>query len=163
MFSQIALVSIITLFSLESLPIVPSGTQFISLNPLHRLDSSHTKEAEDRAEIQALLDENLNALNAENVERYMNTMHPDSPQFEITEKTVVYSIELFDLKYEINDWEILEMDDDTAKIRASQTTTKVAGEGLFRDNSIVAIHTLKKYKGEWKFWTSEIQTVEFLN
>lgn len=159
MFSQIALASILTLISIQSLPV----TQSISLDSGSESYSSQTKETQDRQEIQALIDENLNALNAENVERYMNTMHPDSPQFEITEQTVIYSTEFFDLNYEINDWEIIEMDDDKAQIRASQTTTKVAGEGLFRDNYIVVIHTLKKYKGEWKFWTSEIQTVEFLN
>ncbi|MDJ1179723.1 hypothetical protein PJF56_12695 [Roseofilum sp. BLCC_M91] len=130
---------------------------------MHRLDSSHTKEAEERAAIQALIDENLNAINADSVERYMNTMHPDSPQFEITEQTVIQSIELVDLRYELEDWEILEVTDDKAQIIATQTTTKIGGEAQFRDNRLLIIHTLRKYKGEWKFWTSEIQSVEFLN
>jgi len=163
MFSQIALASIIGLVSMESLPAIAPMAQLTPFNPVHEFSSSLPKNAEERAAIQALIDENLNAINAENVERYMDTMHPDSPQFEITEETVIYSSDFFDLRYEINDWEIIELTEDKAQIRASQTTTKVAGEAPFRDNYIVVIHTLKKYKGEWKFWTSEIQSVEFLN
>ncbi|MBP0028470.1 hypothetical protein [Roseofilum sp. Guam] len=161
MFYQIALASIITLFSIESLPTIASATDVF--NPRYEQDSSQTKEVEERAKIQALLDENLNAINAENVERYMNTMHPDSPQWEITEQTVLYSIDLMDLRYEVNDWEIVEITGDKAQIMATQTTTKIGGDAQFRDNQLIILHTLKKYKGEWKFWTSEIQSIEFLN
>ncbi|MBP0012483.1 MAG: hypothetical protein J7540_14120 [Roseofilum sp. SID2] len=161
MFSHIALVSIMTLFPIESLPTIASTTDVF--NPRHEQNSSQTKEVEERAKIQALLDENLNAINAENVERYMNTMHPDSPQWEITRQTVLSSIDLVDLRYEFNDWEIVELTGDKAQIMATQTTTKIGGDAQFRDNRLIILHTLKKYKGEWKFWTSEIQSIEFLN
>jgi len=134
------------------------------INQTHtaQFPESDNYNSQDVKEIQALLNDNLYAAQQEDIEQVMSQIHPDSPQFESTRLTMIVLFDLYDLEYEVNEMDIIEISDDQAKIRVNQTTKKVTG-AEFRDNQVVAVHTLKKYQDQWKFFFTEIRSLEYLD
>jgi hypothetical protein len=94
----------------------------------------------------------------------MWTLHENAPGLDQNRELTLDAFEKFDLSYSIVDWEIEEIDSQTAKIRVVQITRKVSGDEPFRDNQLEAVHTLKKdSEGNWKLYSSEFENVEYLN
>jgi hypothetical protein len=117
----------------------------------------------EQAAIQLLIDRQFKALNERNTEAYMATVDPNSPGFQPTKNTIS---EVFTriLKYEPTKIEILEISGNEAKVRIEQTTTKIGGPpSPFRDNKMIILHTLRKSNGEWKFFSSVPENVQYLN
>ncbi|MEC0091101.1 hypothetical protein [Paenibacillus macquariensis] len=56
---------------------------------------------------------------------------------------------IYDIKYEYNNIEIINVEKDTASLKLTQTSRKVAGPE-FVDNQIDLIMNLSKINGEWK-------------
>ena len=70
----------------------------------------------------------------------------------------------FTLSYQLVDYEIISISNNTADIRVTQDTLKVAGELPFRDNRLTAVRTLKKSAdGKWKIYYSEMEDVYYYN
>lgn len=115
----------------------------------------------EQAAIKLLIERQFKALNERNPEAYMATVDPNSPGFEPTKSTIS---EVFkrNLKYEPTKIEILGISENEAKVRIEQTTTKIDGPA-FRDNKMIILHTLRKSNGEWKFFSSEPENVQYLN
>ena len=114
--------------------------------------------------IQALLSKSLKAAEAEDIEAGMAMVHPDSP---FVEEMRIISEELmkrYDLDFEYNELEIIELSESEGKIKITQTTKKISGSEDFRNNRTVAIQALKKYNGQWKFFDlPQIIDVQYLN
>lgn len=104
----------------------------------------------------------IKALNEENIEAYMSTIDPRSPGFEVTKNIQLQAFSQYDLKYVMNQFDVISLSSNTAVIRVDQTTTKIRGP-QFRNNRLVSIHNLKKSNGQWKMFSSQIQKVEYLN
>lgn len=112
--------------------------------------------------IRAVIDLQIKALNEENINVYMSTVSKSSPQYDLTQDLLSKLFQFYDVKYEINALEFVSISADEAKVRATQTTTKIQGPD-FKDNKAVIIHILRKEQGEWKFYSSEVDSIDYVN
>ncbi|MBD2292659.1 hypothetical protein H6G06_03955 [Anabaena sphaerica FACHB-251] len=121
-----------------------------------------TQQDNNVAEIRAVFDDNMRALNTENLDLAMSTIDENSPEYEETRQLTQKVFDTYDLKYEINKFEILEISDNKAKVRITQTTKKISGPA-FKDNVLVSTNTLRKSNGRWKIVSTELESVNYLN
>lgn len=120
---------------------------------------------EERNEVYGLIEWNLYYARTEDLNGYMWTIHPDSPVYSETEAQMAALFREYDLAYNIDEWEILSVSPESARVRVVQTTMRLAGADPFRDNRLEAVHTLRKnHEGEWKLYSTEIResSLEFL-
>ena len=118
----------------------------------------------DYAAVYEVVELNAYYLATENMDGVMWTLHENAPGLDQNRALTQEAFDTFDLSYSIVEWEIEEIDSQTAKIRVVQITRKLRGEDPFRDNKLEAVHTLKKNsEGAWKLWSSEFENVEYLN
>lgn len=134
-------------------------------------DETAEKESEESAEkdqeavsaIEKVIRLNLEATENEEVDKMMATIHPDSPIREGTRRMTTVITRSYDLDYELNEVEVLDVGAKEAKVHFVQTTKKISGP-QFRDNRITGVHTLRKDKaGNWKLWNTKPQNNEFLD
>jgi hypothetical protein len=130
-------------------PILITSTEIIADN------------SSEQAAIKLLIEQQFKALNERNTEAYMATVDPKSPGFKAT-KTTISEVFKRHLKYEATKIEILGISGNEAKVRIEQTTTKIK-KIPFRDNRMVILHTLRKSNGAWKFFSTELENVQYLN
>jgi hypothetical protein len=130
-------------------PILITSTEIIADN------------SSEQAAIKLLIQQQFKALNERNPEAYMATLDPKSPGFQLTKSTISEVFKRL-LKYEPTKIEILGISENEAKVRIEQTTTKIEGPP-FRDNKMVILHTLRQSNGEWKFFSSEVEKIQYLN
>ena len=94
------------------------------------------------------------------------TSNPEAPGYQDTQSQATLLFRDLDLSYDIEEWEILSITPDSARIRVVQVTRKIAGSQPFLDNRLEAIHRLRKNSaGEWKIYASEINqdNIEYLD
>ncbi len=121
---------------------------------------------EERDAVYNLIEWNLYYANTEDLNGYMWTLHPESPVYAETESQMAMLFQAVDLNHSIEQWEILSINSQSARVRVVQTTRKVAGADPFRDNRLEAIHTLRKdSEGQWKLYTTEANqsSLEYLD
>jgi hypothetical protein len=140
-----------------------SSSQLI-ISPLHRqiLTISQANNKKEIAAIRAVFDANLQALRQKNLAAAMATIDETSPFFEQTRKVTQFMFENYDLKYEINQFEVLNISGNQATVRITQTTKKIQGP-TFRDNILVSKNLVKKSRGKWKIFSTEIESIKYLN
>jgi len=105
---------------------------------------------------------NAKYMTEENLEEVMETIHPESPVFESTEKIVKQIFEQFDLSYKIEKIEIIEESDEEAIVRFVQLTTKLKNF-QFKNNRLTGVHTLRKDGSSWKIYATKSNNLEYLN
>jgi ketosteroid isomerase-like protein len=114
-------------------------------------------------DITSVIYDNLKAYQDENLNAVMATIHEQSPLYADTRTITEQIFNLYDLKYKLESVRVIEESDEEARVRAVQITEKISGPD-FRDNKIVAIHVLKKAAdGEWKIYSSEIESIDYLD
>jgi hypothetical protein len=121
---------------------------------------------EEREAVYNLIEWNLYYARSEDLNGYMWTLHPDAPGYDDTQSQMDLMFREFDLAYTIEEWEIVSIDQNSARVRVIQTTRKVAGDQPFRDNRMEAIHILRKdSEGAWKIYATEFDPDDlmFLN
>ena len=121
---------------------------------------------EERQDVYNLIEWNLYYARIEDLNGYMWTLHPDAPGYSETQSQMELMFRAFDLAYTIEEWEIVSIDQNSARVRVVQTTRKLAGDQPFRDNRLEAVHILRKdSEGAWKIYATEIDPNEliFLN
>lgn len=120
-------------------------------------------KSQDRASIEKLLKENLKAYQTEDLNKLMDSIHPNSPVREQTEELSQMAFSLYDLEHQYSNLEIIELSDSEATIQVTQTVKKISGSD-FKDNRVTSIQILKKYNGQWKFFDLlAIENIEYLN
>ncbi len=124
--------------------------------------SGCTTKTESDGEIMSLMNENLRALENEDMEGYMATIHEQSAGYAITEHTMLEAFDMYDLKYELIDVKVVEKSSQEAKVKFVQITQKIDGP-VFRDNKISGVHILKKSDGKWKIYDTQIDSIDYLN
>lgn len=115
---------------------------------------------EEEAAQQVLTDQ-LEFLRNEDLEGVMSTMHPESPAYSQTRVVVEQVFELYDLEYNLETVEVVEMSENQAKLRAVQVTRRVSGPEL-ADTRVTAIHTIRKTGSGWKLYESQTESSEAL-
>lgn len=113
-------------------------------------------------DIENVINENIKALQSEDVNAYMKTIDKNSVDYDQTKKAVQELFSSYDLNYQINKIEVASVNDDEAKVKVTQVTKKVKG-AEFTNNKSVIVHILKKVDGIWKISSTTVQSVEKLN
>jgi len=114
------------------------------------------------ADILAAINENLTAMEREDVNATMATIDENSPGYATTKDLIKVIFDEYDLKYEISDLKVVEKKGNEAKVSFTQVTRKVSGPE-FRDNKITGLHTLRYTGGKWRIFDSAVQTTDYLN
>ncbi|MDH3267610.1 MAG: nuclear transport factor 2 family protein [Ignavibacteria bacterium] len=111
------------------------------------------------AEVIAVIKENIAATQAKDKERVLKTIHKDCPQLRSTIQGMDYVFAQFDLIFELEKIEVLEVNGDDAKVYYVQTTQAIRGEG-FAPTRASGIHEMKKENGKWKIYKTDYLTNE---
>lgn len=111
------------------------------------------------AEIISVVKENIAATQAKDKERVLKTIHKDCPQLRSTIQGMDYVFAQFDLIFELEKIEVLEVNGDDAKVYYIQTTQAISGEG-FAPTRASGIHEMKKENGKWKIYKTNYLTNE---
>ncbi|MDY6771106.1 MAG: hypothetical protein SV186_04075 [Candidatus Nanohaloarchaea archaeon] len=109
-----------------------------------------------------VLHQNVQAYNQENLSLLRQTMHPRSPAVNATMQQSRQVFSIYDLQARLTNVTVLSVNRTTARVRVTQVTHKLSGP-QFRDNRVTAVHTLKRYNGEWRIYTSKTESIEYLD
>lgn len=105
-------------------------------------------------ELIAVIKENIAASEAEDKERVLKTIHKDSPQYKSTVNGMDFVFASYDMKFDLEQVEVLEVTGDDAKVYYMQVTRAIRGEG-FAPTRATGIHHMKKENGKWKIFRTE--------
>lgn len=109
----------------------------------------------------ALLDANVAATNAEDIDAYMACIDPDSPVYSTTRTQLQTIFDTYDIHVVGSDYQILDVSATVAHVRAVLTTTKVSGPA-FRDNRLTAVFELHRVGGAWKIYSQTVSGIQYL-
>jgi hypothetical protein len=118
-------------------------------------------QSEEEALKQAVKD-NFQAMNDKDLTKYMNSLSKESDPNVVTqtENTMKYSFENFDLHASLKRFKVVSIDGDTAVIEVEQDTINKKDDIRFKNNRLVAEHTLKKESGQWKFKSTVLRSAK---
>lgn len=106
------------------------------------------------AEIIGVIKENIAATQAKDKERVLKTIHKDCPQLRSTIQGMDYVFANFDMVFDLEEIEVIEISGEDAKVYYMQTTRAIRGEG-FPPTRATGIHLMKKDDGKWKIFKTE--------
>ena len=118
-------------------------------------------DAETARLLRAAVQENVDAANAEDIERSMATFHDNAPARDKSREFLSQLFRDYDLQYELQNFTYLGDDGTYACARVQHSTIKSAGPA-FRDNSLDAIWIFRKSDDTWKIWTQSNLALEFV-
>jgi hypothetical protein len=99
--------------------------------------------------------DNLRAMEKEDVDGVMATIHPQSEYYESTRAVVREMFEQVDVKYQLSDLKLVASTPEEAKVTFTQSMEKTGGPGEFRDNIVQGLHTLRLDQGKWKIYRTQ--------
>jgi hypothetical protein len=115
--------------------------------------------AEDNVKRVAL--NNIKYTQAEDLKGLVSTIDTSNPTTQTAILTLRHAFALYDLKYEINDVQVLSSDGDTAEVRTTATVRKVSGPD-FKDNKTTQVNTLRKMSGSWVVSKGKVEKIDYL-
>jgi ketosteroid isomerase-like protein len=130
---------------------VPPSQSEQTQQPIQKQQNIDPKVAE---EIIAVIKENIAATQAKDKERVLKTLHKDCPQRKSTIQGMDYIFKNYDMVYNLEKAEVLEITGDEAKVYYEQTTRAGKGQN-FQPMRSKGIHILKKENGKWKLFKTE--------
>lgn len=117
-------------------------------------------DAAVKAAILDVVNANIEATAAEDVEAAMATIDPSSPLAVSTAQTMKFLFEMYDLEYEVEQLNVVDATDTEAYVYTVQTVRKIDGPD-FTDSRSKAVHYLKKQAdGSWKLYSSYLIATE---
>lgn len=122
--------------------------------PQQTIQKQENIDSRVAAEIIGVIKENIAATQAEDKERVLKTLHKDCPQLNSTIQGMDYVFANFDMVFDIEKVEVIEMSGEDAKVYYVQTTRAVHGTG-FAPTRATGIHQMKKENGKWKIFKTE--------
>ena len=106
------------------------------------------------AEIIAVIRENIAATQAKDKKRVLKTIHKDCPQLRSTIQGMEYVFANFDMVFDLEKIEVIELSREDAKVYYMQTTRAIRGQG-YPPTRATGIHIMKKENGKWKIFKTE--------
>jgi ketosteroid isomerase-like protein len=106
------------------------------------------------AEIIAVIRENIAATQAKDKERVLKTIHKDCPQLRSTIQGMDFVFANYDMVFELEKIEVIELSGEDAKVYYMQTTRAIRGQG-YPPTRATGIHLMKKENGKWKIFKTE--------
>lgn len=104
----------------------------------------------DEATIFGVVQENLRAMEQENVEAMMATIDPRAAAYKSTRELTQAMFQEVDLKYELSDLKLISATPEEARVSFVQRMEKTGGPGEFRNNIVHGVHLLRPDRGKWK-------------
>ncbi len=106
--------------------------------------------------------ENSRTAEKENLDAFMDTIHPEAPIYDRTRTTMKRLIDAYDLTYELSGLKVTKQTKEEVHVEFIQVTKKKSGP-KFRANRVKGVHRLKKHNGEWKIFHTKQKEVEYLD
>ena len=125
------------------------------------LSCASSKEKEKGA-IEELIKSNAALFEKEDLEGYIATLDPESPEIADTKTMMAELFSKYNLKIKIESIRVLKVNEDKADVEVEQVTEKVTG-GDFRNNRVKIVHHLKKINGAWKIGGSDTIRIEYFD
>lgn len=135
---------------------------FGNFRPVMAQATKQSQQA-DRQAIQALINRQLKAGNAEDLKGVMETIHPQSPEYASIEQIMAKVFAMCDVRLEVSKVEFLKITANESKVRITGSAKVRTNTQQCKSNKTVTIDTLQKSNGQWKFYSTEVQKIEFLN
>ena len=110
----------------------------------------------------SVIEKNIQMCRDENAQGFMETIHEDAPGYSTTKQGLEQMFDAYDLSYELKETNVLDKSKDEARIHFVQVTKKISGPE-FRDNQLEGVHTLKRSRGVWKIFNTEVTNITFLD
>lgn len=113
----------------------------------------------DEADIKAVCQKQIDAINSENIQDVLSTPDQTSPYFKSSEQIFTRIFEIFDLELTLDNVKINKVENGIAEVELTLTTKKKSGPE-FSDNVSVSLSILKKTENGWKFAESRSKSME---
>lgn len=104
----------------------------------------------DQAAAFGTLEENVKAMQREDLNAVMATIHPESADFEATRRVIEEIFAKYDLQYELRELKVVSATPNEMKVSFVQKTERIDGATDLPDNLVEGVHTLKKDGDKWK-------------
>ncbi|MCH5586654.1 nuclear transport factor 2 family protein [Shimazuella sp. AN120528] len=119
-------------------------------------------KSSEEAALKQTVEDNFQAMNDKDLTKYMSMLSKDADPNVITqtESTMKNAFENFDLHATLKRFKVISIDGDTAVIEVEQDTINSNDNPQFKNNRIIAEHTLKKEDGQWKFKSTVIRSAK---
>lgn len=124
--------------------------------------SCKSQKENAQAAIDELIKNNAALFQKEDLEGYIATLDPESPEIADTKVMMAELFSKYDLKINIESIRVLKVNEDKADVEVEQVTEKVTG-GDFRNNRVKIVHHLKKIGGAWKISGSDTIRIEYFD
>jgi hypothetical protein len=121
------------------------------------------QDSGDKEEIRAVIQKQIEAFEDGNIDRYMETMHPESPLYDNTRsqlESLFEQVSAESLTAEITIESIDDLSEERAEVELVQTTRSDSED--FRDNRIRQVSDMRTYQGEWLLYDSTTKDTEYL-
>lgn len=124
--------------------------------------SCKSAKEKEKGAIDELMKTNADLFEKENLDGYIATLDPESPQIEDTKAMMGELFKKYDLKIKIESVRILKVSEEKADVEVVQVTEKVTG-GDFRNNRVNIVHHLKKINDAWKISGSDTIKIDYFD
>ncbi|SDJ62960.1 hypothetical protein SAMN05216226_10696 [Halovenus aranensis] len=127
------------------------------------LRDSGTSSGGDKGKIETVIRTQAEAFDNGNIERYMGTVHPESPVYDASRRQLETMFERFSpdvLTVDITIESIEMLSEEQAEAKVVQTT-RIDSEG-FRDNRLTQTFDMRPHQGEWLLYDSTVSETEYL-
>lgn len=129
--------------------------------PTYEVDQAQLEK--EGPAIKKVIIDNLEAMEMEDIEAAMKTVDKRSPGYASSSTNIPNLFEKYDLDYSLNDMKIIAFRGDSAFVDFTQTTKKIGGPGLYRDNESMGTHLLRKHEGAWLIFGTKLNNVNYLD
>lgn len=109
----------------------------------------------DESEIRNVLQRQARALEGDDLDTYMDTLHPESPVYDESQQTTEALMEEYDLQIDLQIDEI-QVDGDEAEVDVTQETRIAESDPDFQENRSEIVHDCRPYEGEWRVYNSTL-------
>ncbi|WP_459503365.1 hypothetical protein [Bacillus sp. C1] len=121
------------------------------------------KESNVEKEVKQTLEDNTEAFNQEDLDKYLDTLSSKVYSYEISKKTTKQIFEAFDLKASLKKVKVLSYSDKYATVEVKQETKSKRKNEHYTDNVTEAVHTLDKEGEKWKIKSTSIKSIKTLD
>jgi ketosteroid isomerase-like protein len=122
-----------------------------------------TNSSPEAAAIRAVLSAQIEALQAEDITAYMQTMDPASPAYDATERGLRELTGAWDLDYQLEEVRVLKIDGDSAEASFVQVTRGREARSTYPASRVSGVHTLRRgTDGVWRVFSTALTQREEL-
>ena len=147
------------LIGIVVITLLVTGAYFIS----SKNEPTPESPGDTDAKVSTLLKRNLTALEEEDIDLFMEGLHPQSEAYENSKESALNLLELYDVDMNLDSYNILTESDEEIVVAYTQTTKRIGGNDDFKDNKITGRHTLRKDSGVWKIYSTTVLDVVYLD